>query len=77
MNHANSRNAALHIENHPSFIMKHIHVGSDTYNPTLIFSDVLTRLTSHIKSKEPNYKTLHIIVSTALLKIKEKKSHCY
>lgn len=61
----------------PSFIMKHIHVGSDTYNPTLIFSDILTRLTSHIKSKEPRYKILHIIVSTALLKIKEKKSHCY
>lgn len=61
----------------PRFIMKHIHVPSDTYNPALIFSDVLTRLTSHIKSKEPDYKILHIIVSTALWKIKEKKSHCY
>lgn len=61
----------------PRFIMKHIHVGSDTYNPALIFSDILTRLTSHKESKEPHYKILHIIVSTALLKIKEKKTHCY
>lgn len=51
----------------PAFIMKHIHVGSDTYNPALIFSDVLTRLTSHVKSKQPRHKTQHIIVSTALL----------
>lgn len=61
----------------PRFIMKHIHVGSDTFNPALIFSDILTRLTSHIKSKKPHYKILYVIVSTALLKIKEKKSHCY
>lgn len=61
----------------PRFIMKHMQVGSDTNNPSLIFSDVLTRLTSHIKSKEPHGKIQHIIVSTALLKKKEKKSHCY
>lgn len=51
----------------PEFIMKHMHVGSDTHNPTLIFSDILTRLTSQIKSKEPAYKIVHVMVSTALI----------
>lgn len=60
----------------PSFIMEHIFLGSDTYNPTLIFSDVLTRLTSHIKSKQPPYKRQQMIVSSNI-RDKREKSHYY
>lgn len=39
----------------PTFIMKHVCVGSDTYNPAPSCSDILTRLTGRTESKQPRH----------------------